>query len=145
MTDSGSRLGKVLVVDDEPDLLALLAEILRPVGYEVLVATNGDDAVMTAFVERPDVIVLDIRMPGVDGVEALRRIHALDPAIPIVMLSASSDEQIARDTLLIGASNYLPKPFDPDVLERIVAAALTHGPTRRLNRWSEKHEETVQR
>jgi DNA-binding response OmpR family regulator len=100
------------------------------VGYDVLVATNGEDAVMMATVERPDVIVLDIRMPGVDGVEALRRIHALDPAIPTIMLSANSDARITRDTLLAGAFDYLPKPFDPDVLERVVAAALTHG-TRR--------------
>jgi DNA-binding response OmpR family regulator len=130
MTDGGSRLGRVLIVDDEPDLLALVGEILRHVGYDVLVATNGEDAVMMAAVERPDVIVLDIRMPGVDGVEALRRIHALDPAIPTIMLSANSDARITRDTLLAGAFDYLSKPFDPDVLERVVAAALTHGTQR---------------
>jgi DNA-binding response OmpR family regulator len=138
MTHSASRLGKVLVVDDEPQVLALLREFLYDAGYDVLVATNGGDAVMKAFVERPDVIVLDIRMPGVDGVEALSRIHARDPEIPIVMLSANVDERFALDTLLIGAFDYLPKPFDRDVLECVVAAALTHGPTSRLSRRSEE-------
>jgi two-component system, NtrC family, response regulator GlrR len=99
---SASRPGRVLPVDDEPQVLALLGKILYDAGYDVLVATNGGDAVMKALFERPDVIVLDIRMPGVDGVEALGRIHARDPELPIVMLSANTDERFALDTLLIG-------------------------------------------
>jgi DNA-binding response OmpR family regulator len=117
-------IGRILVVDDEPDVTDILVAYFTDLGYAVATAQHGGDAVMLAVVERPDVILLDILMPGVDGVEVLRRVRALDPTLPVIMVTGNADERTARDTLTIGAFDYVPKPFALHQLRGVVEAAL---------------------
>ena len=124
------RLGRILIVDDEPDVLAVLTAFFSEGGrYEIMTAQQGADAVMIARRHRPDAVLLDIFMPksGMDGVEALRAIRALDSSIAVVMVTANANESVGRDTLRIGAFDYVPKPFDFEVLDRIVTAAAAAG------------------
>jgi DNA-binding response OmpR family regulator len=121
-------LGRILIVDDEPDVLAVLAAFFSDGGrYEVMTAQQGADAVMIANFHRPDAVLLDILMPGMDGVKVLRAVRALDSSIPVVMVTANADEKIARDTLTMGAFDYVPKPFNFDVLDHVVTAAVAAG------------------
>lgn len=118
------RRARVLVVDDEPLILTTRIEILEPAGYEVLSAHSARDAFMVMEASPPDVILLDITMPHVDGVTALRRIRATNPEVRVIMVTANADEEVARDTLRRGAFDYVAKPFDFAHLRRVVAAAV---------------------
>ena len=123
-------LGRILIVDDEPDVLELLSVYFSDGRFEVMTAQQGADAVMIANFHRPDAVLLDILMPGMDGVQVLRAIRAMDSTIPVVMVTANADEKIARDTLTMGAFDYVPKPFEFDVLDRVVVAAVAAGADR---------------
>jgi two-component system phosphate regulon response regulator PhoB len=106
---------KILVVDDEADALELIGFSLRAAGYEVLTATNGEDALAKARAVSPSLVVLDLLLPGVDGLEVckiLRRDQATI-AIPILMLSAKATELDRVLGLELGADDYLTKPFSP--------------------------------
>jgi DNA-binding response OmpR family regulator len=121
-------LGRILIVDDEPDVLSVLTAFFSDGGrYEIMTAHQGADAVMIANFHRPDAVLLDIMMPGMDGVKVLRAIRAMDSTIPVVMVTANADEKIARDTLTMGAFDYVPKPFNFDVLDNVVSAAVAAG------------------
>jgi two-component system response regulator ResD len=106
--------GRILVVDDDPRLLHIVAMYLGIEGYEVITAENGDDG-LTKLQERPpDLVILDIMMPGMDGIETCRRMrgHAPTADIPIVMFSAlSSDDDIER-ARVAGANHLITKPFN---------------------------------
>ena len=123
-------LGRILIVDDEPDVLEMLSVYFSDGRFEVMTAQQGADAVMIANFHRPDAVLLDIFMPGMDGVKVLRAIRAMDSTIPVVMVTANADEKIAKDTLTMGAFDYVPKPFEFDVLDRIVVAAVAAGADR---------------
>jgi DNA-binding response OmpR family regulator len=117
-------LGRVLVVDDEPQVAGMLRDALVEAGYVVKTAVTGREALglMPAF--RPDVVLLDVMMPGVKGDEVLAQLRRDHPRVPVVMVTANQDEEAARLMLTGGAFDYLPKPFELDVLERIVGAAV---------------------
>jgi diguanylate cyclase (GGDEF)-like protein len=103
---------RVLVVDDEPDAREVLEDLLRP-DYDVATAPDGEAAVEVARAERPDVILMDLFMPRLDGLEALERLRA-DPAtsdIPVIFVSARGDDALKARTLDLGAVDYLQKPF----------------------------------
>ena len=119
--------GQLLVVDDEQDITAVLEEHFSARGYAVDVAHNGGDALVLAAARRPDTVVLDITMPGPDGSEVLSRLRAVDPTIAVVMLTGNGDEDLARWLLRAGAFDYIRKPFELDVLERVVTAAVAAG------------------
>jgi DNA-binding response OmpR family regulator len=119
--------GQLLVVDDEAEITALLAEHFRDCGYAVDIANNGADALVLAASRRPDTVVLDITMPGPDGAEVLTRLLAVDPTIAVVMLTGNGDEDLARRLLRAGAFDYVRKPFELDLLEGVVAAAVAVG------------------
>ena len=123
-------LGRILIVDDEPDVLAVLTTYFSDGRFEVMTAQQGADAVMIANFNRPDAVLLDILMPGMDGVQTLRAIRAMDATIPVVMVTGNADEKVARDTLTMGAFDYVPKPFDLDILDGIVVAAVAAGADR---------------
>ena len=125
----GTRMpaGRVLVVDDEDNVTEIVQEYFTSLGYEVDVAHDGVEALRRAAAIRPDVVLLDINMPGVTGDEALNRLHALDPTVPIVMLTGNADEAVARDLLRRGAMDYVSKPFQLDMLDRVVATAVAVG------------------
>jgi two-component system, OmpR family, alkaline phosphatase synthesis response regulator PhoP len=116
----------ILVVDDEPDLLELVHYTLTRVGYQVCCVKSGEEALMQVQTHPPDLIVLDLLLPGMDGLEICKRLKR-DPqtaAIPIVMLTARSEEADVVTGLELGADDYLTKPFRPRVLTARVKAAL---------------------
>jgi two-component system response regulator MprA len=106
----------VLVVDDDPGILRMLRRVLDAAGFEVTCAAGGGDAL--AHVERtvPDVVVLDVAMPALDGLAVARRIRARGLAVPVLMLTARDAVRQRVEGLEAGADDYLVKPFDPDEL-----------------------------
>lgn len=108
----------ILVVDDEEDIRELVRYNLSKSGYNVMTAGTGEEALQTAHEVRPMLVVLDIMLPGIDGLEVCRRLKA-DPALsktPIVMISALGEEKDVVAGLELGADDYVAKPFSPSVL-----------------------------
>ena len=128
---------RVLVVDDEPTVREVVQHYLEREGYRVHVATDGPGALAALAAETPDLIVLDLMLPGMDGLEVCRRLRAA-AATPIVMLTAKSHEADRIVGLELGADDYVVKPFSPrelvarvrSVLRRTHGAADTAQPTR---------------
>ena len=102
---------KVLVVDDEWELRNLLTEFLAGEGYDVIQASNGEEALELAEKEEPQVILLDVKMPGIDGIEVCRRLKEEDKTrfIPIIMVTALEDRDV--DAFVEGADDFVTKPF----------------------------------
>lgn len=124
---NSSNLPNILVVDDDAGLRDLLAGYLASQGYQV--AAVGDAPGMDAWlaVHQPDLIVLDLVLPGEDGLAITRRLKASRPALPIIMLSARGDDVDRIIGLEVGADDYLPKPFNPRELLARIRAALRRG------------------
>lgn len=117
---------KVLVAEDQADIRGLIAFSLRFVGYEVIEAIDGEDAVAKARSELPDLILLDVRMPTMNGYEACSLLKAQDSTrdIPVIFLSARGQETEIKRGLDLGAEEYILKPFAPDELYRRVGSIL---------------------
>jgi DNA-binding response OmpR family regulator len=116
----------VLVAEDDEDILALVVFDLEDEGYEVLTARNGNEAIRIAFERVPDLILLDVAMPGLDGYEVTRRLRADESTrgTPVVLLTARAQ---VKDVILgfeAGANDYVTKPFRPDELRTRLHAAL---------------------
>lgn len=103
---------KALVVDDSPEILQLVASALRRDGFEVREAPSGDQALVLAKEDEPDLVVLDLMMPGIDGIETCRRLREFSRAY-VIMLTARADEADKLVGLAIGADDYVTKPFSP--------------------------------
>ena len=118
----------ILVVDDDTSILRLVRIKLQAEGYQVITATNGQEAVELVEREHPDLVVLDLMMPVMDGMEALRQIRRLS-RVPVILLTARSSGADKVRGLDLGADDYVTKPFDPDELAARVSAVLrrTHG------------------
>ena len=118
----------ILVVDDEPSVREVLVSYFQheyaPRGYVVETATNGKEAIAAVERRRPALVLLDIEMPGMDGVAALRGIHAVDPTIPVIMVTGNESTRVAGEVIKDGAFSYLPKPVKIRYLDHLVAAAL---------------------
>jgi len=119
-----SSLGRVLVVEDEPRVGAMLRDSLVELGYIVKVAAGGGEALELVPVFEPDVVLLDLLMPEMPGVEVLAHLRRDHPTLPVVIMSGNEDVEVARATLRDGAFDYLSKPFTMNVLARVVAAAI---------------------
>jgi DNA-binding response OmpR family regulator len=126
--------GRVLVVDDEPDVAQFLRDALIHFGFEVETALTRNDALVLAPLYRPDVILLDLLMPDMPGHVALERFRELDPTVPVIIISGTQDEEVARATSAMGAFDYVMKPFNVQALKRVVAASLEEHEHRRLRR-----------
>jgi len=113
-----------MVVDDAAPVREMCAWILRRRGHEVIEADDGALAASLYARERPDVVVLDVMMPGVDGLTALAEIRALDPSARVTMLTGARDEATIRRAIALGARDYLAKPIQAsrlvDAIERMV-------------------------
>ncbi|MDY6879087.1 MAG: response regulator [Thermodesulfobacteriota bacterium] len=103
---------KILVVDDETAICMLLNEYLSFKGYEVTTVESGEEALAQYNRSKPDMVLLDIKMPGIDGLEVLSRIRKKDPDTGIIMMSAFADEATVQKALRTGADKYLEKPLD---------------------------------
>jgi len=117
---------KVLVAEDEPDIRQLITYSLQFAGFAVVQAVNGEDAVHKATQEQPDLILLDVRMPKMNGYEACAALKAQDSTrdIPVVFLSARGQEAEIKHGLELGAEEYFLKPFAPDELYKRVTILL---------------------
>mgnify|MGYP006324828317 CR=1 FL=1 len=120
-------MAKILIAEDERDIRDLVAFTLRFAGYEVVTASNGEEAVGLAPEENPDLILMDVRMPRMTGYEACRVLKASPDMkdIPVVFLSAKGQESEIQTGLEVGAEEYLLKPFAPDQLTDRVKAILS--------------------
>ncbi len=121
----GMAPSRVLVVDDEPDVRGVLHEFLSSRGYDVTVAADGVDALALVESVKPDLVLLDVAMPGMDGIETLRRIVSLQPGLPVIMVTANADISVTSKLLALGAVDYVPKPFDLDYLDQAVSIQVT--------------------
>ena len=117
---------KILVVDDEPTLVATLKYNLEREGYEVVAATDGESALSAARASRPDLIILDLMLPGLNGLEVCRIVRR-DMAVPILMLTAKAEEVDKVVGLELGADDYVTKPFSMRELLARVGALLRRG------------------
>ncbi len=114
---------RILVADDEDNIVTLVGSYLRAEGYEVLTAHDGSTAVDLVRDRRPDLVVLDIAMPGIDGIEALREIRTFSD-VYVILLTARAEETDKLIGLSVGADDYLTKPFSPRELVARVKAVL---------------------
>ena len=119
-------MAKILIAEDERDIRDLVAFTLRFAGYEVFTATNGEEAIELAPQVKPDLVLMDVRMPRMTGYEACRALKANPDLkdIPVVFLSAKGQESEIQQGLESGAEDYLLKPFAPDQLTNRVKAIL---------------------
>ena len=127
---------RALIVDDSPEILNLVSGALRRDGFEVSEASGGEDAIEQARSSRPDLIVLDLMMPGVDGIETCRRLREFTDAY-VIMLTARADEVDKLVGLSVGADDYVVKPFSPRELvarSRAMLRRPRHAPSESLVR-----------
>jgi DNA-binding response OmpR family regulator len=125
--DPGRRL--VVVVEDEPPIADLLRTYLARDGYDVAVAGNGEAALRAVATRRPAAVVLDVGLPGVDGVEVCRRLRAAGDWTPVLFVTARDDEVDRVLGLELGADDYITKPFSPrEVVARVRAVLRRHAP-----------------
>ena len=120
-------LGRLLIVDDDQGVVAMMVDSFADQGVEVTVAYDGEQAIRSAEHAPPDVVLLDITMPGKDGVEVLRELRARWPTLRVIMVSGNGDEDLARATLKLGAFDYVAKPFAWSRLQESVFAALAQA------------------
>jgi two-component system alkaline phosphatase synthesis response regulator PhoP len=128
---------KVLLVDDDVKTVELVQLYLRRDGYKVLIAYNGIDALKIARESKPDLIVLDLMLPGMDGLEVCKKIRE-ESEVPIIMLTAKTTEEDRLRGLDIGADDYVTKPFSPRELAARVRAVLRRMPDESLMRGTEE-------
>jgi len=115
---------RILVVDDEPDMVENCTRILRRAGYRVLSTTDSERALALVESEHPDVLLTDLKMPGLDGMELMRRAHDIDPTLPVIMITAFGSIESAVAAIKAGAFDYLPKNFSVEDLTVDVERAL---------------------
>ncbi len=121
---------RILIVDDELDLLDMLTTYFLGSNYEVDTATNGTDALVAVTRQRPNVVLLDIHMPRMNGIEALKEIMKIDQSIAVIMVTGNLDLPVTVEAIRNGAFGYVPKPFDLRYLDHLIAACL--GRSQRL-------------
>jgi two-component system KDP operon response regulator KdpE len=127
MLPTASEHSRVLVVDDEPQITRVLRTVLTSQGYQVRTAAEGESALSNFAEWRPELVITDLYMPHMDGIELCRRIRAMS-TVPIIVLSVKGEERTKVEALDSGADDYVTKPFGIDELLARVRAALRRGP-----------------
>jgi two-component system, NtrC family, response regulator HydG len=125
---------RVLIVDDEPDMVENCARILARAGYQCLTTTDPEEALGLVESEHPDLLITDLKMPGLDGMELIRRARQLDAALPIIVITAFATIESAVAAIKEGAFDYLPKTFSVDQLRVAADRALGHRSLQLENR-----------
>jgi two-component system cell cycle response regulator len=134
--------GKVLIVDDAPDTREIIQKLLRYEGYEVITASTGEEGVKKTEEEKPDVVLMDINLPGIDGNEALKKLKKINPIQCVIMLTAYATVDNAIQALKEGAIDFIKKPFENEHLIHIVNQTMEQHLTLKEK---EKLEEEVRR
>lgn len=116
-------MSKILVIDDEPGIIKLIIAYLKPEGYEVLTASDGESGLKAARAFKPDLVLLDVMLPGLDGIELLARLRR-ESDVYVILLTARTEETDKVVGLTIGADDYVTKPFSPRELVARIKAAL---------------------
>jgi len=119
------KRAQVLIVDDDQDIAQMLAALMKKEGLSSLVAYDGETALQMVPVRAPDLMLVDVTMPGIDGMEVLKRVKETDPCLPVIMITAYAAIPTSVAAMRAGAFDYLPKPFDHAEVIRVVRAALT--------------------
>ncbi|HUL72534.1 MAG TPA: response regulator, partial [Vicinamibacterales bacterium] len=125
---------RILVVDDEPAIRDTMRMILEYEGYDVLLAGSGQEGLTVAERETPDLVFLDIKMPGLDGLEVLSRLRGLYEALPVVIISAHGTTAAALEAGRLGAFRFIEKPLSKDYVLDAIREGLELGSLRRENR-----------
>ncbi len=143
MSDNNNESEALLLVDDNPTNLQVLYQTLETTGCKLLVAKNGETALAIAQKASPDLILLDIMMPGIDGFEVCRRLkdNPDTASIPVIFLSALTDTKDKVQGLQLGAVDYVSKPFQPD---EVIARVNTHLTIHRLKREVEQKKDALE-
>ena len=115
---------KVLVVDDEPLFCEMVSKFLVGKGYSVVEAYGGEEAITIYSEDRPDLVVLDVRMPGKDGLETLQELRASDPEASVIMVTAVLDDEVVGQAMADGALDYITKPLNLHSLELAIKMRL---------------------
>src|SRR5258706_6207321 len=116
-------MAKILVIDDEPSIVNLVSAYLKPEGYEVFTAVDGPSGLKAARAYKPDILLLDVMLPGMDGIELLTRLRR-ESDVYVVLLTARTEETDKIVGLSVGADDYVTKPFSPRELVARIKAAL---------------------
>lgn len=136
---------RILVVDDEPSITLALATKLRREGYHCVTASSGEEALAAFSADAFDLVITDVRMPGLSGIDLLKHVKAHDSEVQVIVMTAYAEVSFAVEALRLNADDYLLKPFDIDELSHSVARALEHRRLLRENRAYRQHlEERVQ-
>ena len=114
----------ILIVDDDPSVLRSLARYLKKKGYRVSEASGGRDAIEKVEKDPPHLVLLDVVMPDMDGIETLNLIRQRFPDVDVVMISALKEEIVAKESIKMGAYEWLPKPFSLETLETTIFVTL---------------------
>ena len=117
-------MNRILVVDDEPGVCDLLKRCFEAEGYEVEVATNGEEGVECYRKQPADVVLLDMKMPGMDGMEVLARLREMDPGAGVIVATAVREKDIADKAMAAGAYDFVNKPFDIEYLKTSVLSKI---------------------
>ncbi|HEV8663273.1 MAG TPA: sigma-54 dependent transcriptional regulator [Candidatus Methylomirabilis sp.] len=136
-----AEAARILVVDDEPDMVETVARILTRLGHESVTATDGRAALAALEREQPDLVLTDLRMPGMDGLEVLKEVKRVIPQAPVVLFTAHATIETAVEAIKAGAFDYITKPFTADQLQVVIERALTQ---RRLQEENRRLKEQLQ-
>jgi DNA-binding NtrC family response regulator len=117
-------MARILVVDDEIVVCDVLKDFLALQGHEVHTALNGRAAIAKVKMERPHIVLLDILMPGTNGLEVLQEIKRLDPRIGVIMITGVFNKDVAKKAIALGAYDYITKPVDFEYLETVLTVKI---------------------
>ncbi len=120
-------MAKLMVIDDEQGVCDLLKKLFEPEGYEVKTESDAIKALECVEKERPDLILLDIKMPKIDGIEVLSKIKSTNKNIAVIMITGYGNLESAMESMKLGAYDYITKPFDLEFIKNLVKRALESG------------------
>lgn len=111
---------KILIIDDEKNMRWILERGLKPLGYAVQTAANGLEGIESVKIQEPDLVILDLKMPGIDGLETLKRLKEIHPKLPVLMITAHGTMETAIEAMKHGAVDYIIKPFDLEEMKIVI-------------------------
>ena len=115
---------KALIIDDEPSTLFMFNLFLEAYGYEVITAENADSGIEMFKKERPSVVFTDIKMPGMDGLDALKMLKSIDPGVQVIVMTGHGDQDLMRQAMDFKATAFLNKPIERAALEKVLKKAV---------------------